>query len=89
MYGLMVRRHRLVARLLTLGVRPPKAEADRAERLRFVRDLNLRCAAITAVVILALWFTGVSGPFMLLALVVLVTQVGDVAWLTFAVRRQA
>ena len=79
---------RLRSGLWTLGVPPPGADADRTERLRFVRDLNARCAIgvagllILAVAVGAGWAIAVAGIALLVVLI-------DVAWLSYTVRRDS
>jgi hypothetical protein len=70
-------------RLATLGLQPPGPDADRAERRRFVRDLNARSAVITgALLVLALAVAASLWLIVVIAAGLLATLI-DVAWLTF------
>jgi energy-converting hydrogenase Eha subunit E len=74
-------------RLTTLGVQPPRADAGRAERRRFVRDLNARSAVISAaLLVLALAVAASLWLIVLIAAGLLATLI-DVAWLTVTLRR--
>jgi hypothetical protein len=70
--------------LLTLGVEPPPSNATKAERLRFIRDFQVRAVPLNAVALAVVLVVGVPGwPLVAAALVLLLL---DIAWLTLKVR---
>jgi hypothetical protein len=72
---------------LTLGVRPPAKGAPLSERLRFVRDFQLRALAIYLPAFIVLLIVPVSIWFVTAAAVALTLLAIDAAWLTFRIRR--
>jgi len=68
-------------RIALLGVSPPPAGSSRADRLRFVRDLQVRWLAIylPAIVLVA-----IVGPrwAVVLEVVALVSLIADIGWLS-------
>jgi hypothetical protein len=70
-----------------LGVAPPAPAAGKVERLRFVRDLQLRWLPINVIGLAAVALVGVGlTPLIVVAASTLVLIL-DAAWLTVTIRR--
>jgi hypothetical protein len=72
----------------TFGVRQPGAGADRAERLRFVRDMNARSAGGLAFLLVFSVVIGAGSLVLIVGGIGLLVCVIDVAWLTYQLRRR-
>lgn len=72
----------------TLGVAPPSDPHDRVESGRFLQALLLRWLCVSAVLWVLVWLaTDRSTTWLVIGGATLALLAGDVAWLTYRVRR--
>jgi hypothetical protein len=71
---------------LTLWLAPPSPDADRRTRLRFVRDINVRCLVAAVPVTVVALVLG-SGALGVVVLAVSILQLLNIAWLEVKLRR--
>lgn len=73
--------------LATLGLEPPAPDAPRLDKLRFLRDFQLRVLPVNLLGLVALGIAGLPGWVLLVGAVVLVPLVFNIASLTYRLRR--
>lgn len=68
-----------------LGVKPPSENASRLDRLRFVRDLNARCALLLGAVTLVIVLVA-STTWAIISVVCFALLLLDVVYLSLKIR---
>ena len=73
-------------RLMLLGTPVPPAGAERVERMRFIRNYQLKWLPVNVVLLIGVAFVGLTWVAMILAVGTVILLL-DAAWLTMQCRR--